>query len=182
MSLLQKLRRVLRYDWPLHGVLLLTAWLPDNVIMLRLRGRMAAPFLGKCGGNLTLARGIVFYNPQNIEIGRDVFLAYGVVLIAIDKIRIGDEVLVGPYAVLAAGNHTKAGGSYRHGAITPGPIDIGFGSWLGAHVSVVSGAVVGKGCVIGSNACVVRGTLADHSFAAGVPAKVIRSASSGEQA
>ncbi|MCO5259133.1 MAG: hypothetical protein M9916_03230 [Crocinitomicaceae bacterium] len=52
--------RLLRYDWPLHFVLLLTNWLPDNVVFLRLRGYLAHFFFLSCGKNLRLGRNLTF--------------------------------------------------------------------------------------------------------------------------
>ena len=50
----------LRYDWPIHFLILLTNWLPDNVIFLRLRGALLKPFFKNCGKDLRLARNIYF--------------------------------------------------------------------------------------------------------------------------
>ena len=86
---------LLRYEWPLHVVLLLTNWLPDNVIFLRLRGLLASFFLGECGDDLRLGRNVTFYNPSKIRIGSHVYLAYGCLCLAGDQpISIGDEVII----------------------------------------------------------------------------------------
>lgn len=161
--------RLFRYDWPLHFVLLLTNWLPDNEIFLRLRGNLSGLFLGKCGSNFRLARNVVFYNPSNIFVGSDVYLAYGCVLLAIGEIRIGDEVLFGPYVVLSAGNHTRENGSYRFGNVERGSIEIGRGVWVGSHVTVLCGARIGNGSLVGSNATVGRGVFPPDTLVVGVP-------------
>jgi acetyltransferase-like isoleucine patch superfamily enzyme len=41
-------------------------------------------------------------------------------------------------------------------------------------VTVLSGADIGRGCIIGAGS-VVRGTIPDHAIAVGVPARVIGS-------
>jgi len=56
---MDKIFRILRYDWPLHLVLLLTNTLPDNVLFMRLRGFLLRPFFKKCGHNFRVARGII---------------------------------------------------------------------------------------------------------------------------
>ncbi len=53
-----------------------------------------------------------------------------------------------------------------------GKVTIGEGSWLGEHVCIC-GASVGKHCVIGANAVVVK-DIPDYSIAVGIPAKVIK--------
>lgn len=45
--------------------------------------------------------------------------------------------------------------------------------WLGAHVSVLDGSVVGRDSIIGANA-VVNGTIPEFSIAVGAPARVLR--------
>ena len=101
-----KAYRLIRYDLPLHFVLVLTNWLPDNVPFMRFRGWLASFFLAECGKNLTLGRNITLYNPSKIAIGSNVYIAYGCWLSATEKIVIEDEVLFGPYCVLTAGDHT----------------------------------------------------------------------------
>ena len=103
--------RYLRYDWPVHFLLLLVNWLPDNVVCLRLRGWLIKPFIGSCGSQLLVARKVTFHNPTNLHLGNDVFIAYGCMLMATDQIVIGDEVMFGPYCVVVSGNHTRQDGS-----------------------------------------------------------------------
>lgn len=166
---------ILRYDWPLHFVLLLSNWLPDNVIFLRLRGFLAGLFLSKCGMDLRLARNISFYNPSKIEIGAHVYLAYGCVFIAGEQpISLGDEVLLGPYCVLASNNHTHYKGSFRYGKPESAPIVVGHGSWLGSHVVVTAGSNIGSYTLVAAGA-VVTGNIPDHVFVGGVPARIIKS-------
>ena len=61
---MSKIRRLMLHDWPLHFVLLITNWLPDNVFIIRLRGRLARPFFKKCGKRLGIDQNVVFYNRQ----------------------------------------------------------------------------------------------------------------------
>jgi len=42
---MKKLWHYLRFDWPLHFMLLFTNWLPDNVFFLRVRGALIRPLL-----------------------------------------------------------------------------------------------------------------------------------------
>src|SRR5690349_14042326 len=118
---MNRLWTLLRYDWPLHIVLFLTNWLPDNVIFLRLRGTLSRPFLGSCGHTLNIGRNVNFYNPSLICLGSHVHVSYGCVFLADDRISVDDEVMLGPYCVLASGNHTRAGGSYRFGDVRLSP-------------------------------------------------------------
>lgn len=176
----EKVLRNLRYDWPLHFVLVLTNWLPDNVPFLRFRGWLVRPFLGTCGRDLRIGRNVSFYNPRLVSLGSHVYIASGCVFIAVEEIRVGDEVMFGPYVVLAAGNHGRAGDSYRFGDSIREPISVGRGTWIAAHVAVLAGATIGEGCLVAANAAVVRGKYPDHTLLAGVPAEVKLSLGSEE--
>jgi maltose O-acetyltransferase len=168
------LLQCLRYDWPLHFIIVLTNWLPNNIIFYRLRGMLARPFLGSCGANFRMNRNIEFLNSSSIKVGKNVFMGVGCVLLAIGDITIGDEVMLSPYVVITSGKHTKVQGSYRYGPEEIVPITIGSGTWIGAHTTIAGGANIGRGCVIGCNAAVIRGSIPDNAFAAGVPAVVKR--------
>jgi maltose O-acetyltransferase len=63
-------------------------------------------------------------------------------------------------------DHTSAGKS--------APVLIEDNVWLGARVTVLRGAHIGEGAVIGAHS-VVTGTIPPHTLAAGAPARVIRS-------
>jgi acetyltransferase-like isoleucine patch superfamily enzyme len=162
--------RLLRYEWPLHIVILFTNWLPDNVFFFHARGFLMRPFFASCGKKFRVARNIAFYNPSEIHIGNDVFIAYGGWIAAGGWIRIADEVMFGPYVVLSASNHTRKEGSFRYGEPEMLNISIGRGSWIGAHATILGGVSIGSGTVVGSGATVVRGKYPDDSFLAGVPA------------
>ncbi len=170
---MSKIFRAFRYDWPLHFVLLLTGWLPDNVLILRLRGFFASFFLGKCGNNLRLGRNITFYNSRNIFIGNNVYIAYGNWFSAGDVITIDDEVIIGPYCVFASSNHTKSFGSFRYGVPEYKPIRIEKGSWIAGQCSVLAGSHIGSGVLVAANS-VVSGLLSDNTMYAGSPAKSIK--------
>jgi maltose O-acetyltransferase len=169
---MNKLYRLLRYDLPLHCVLSLTNILPDNTPFLSLRGRLAGFFLGSCRGNFELGRGVVFYNPSCIHLGKNVYIAYGSVLLAIGEIVLGDEVMLAPYVVISAANHQRRMNSYRFGESEILPISIGAGSWIGAHTTILPGAQIGAGSLIAGNAAVTRGVYPPNALIAGVPAQV----------
>jgi acetyltransferase-like isoleucine patch superfamily enzyme len=165
---------LLRYDLPLHFVLLFTNWLPDNIVFLRLRGWLARPFFKKCGLDLRLGRRLTFYNPSKIELGTHVYLAYGCVFLAgNEEIVIEDEVIMGPYCVLASENHSRVNGSFRYGSPQTARILIQRGSWLGAHVVVTAGSVVGNGSAVAAGA-VVTDCLPRDTLLGGMPARKIK--------
>jgi len=170
---MRKILRILRYDWPLHLVLLITSVLPDNVIFIRLRGFLARPFFKSCGGSLGLGRRVTFYNPGEIEIGHHVYIGYGAWFSGGFGIRIGDEVLIGPYVVISTSNHTMSNGSYRFGTPDGESVLISKGSWIGAHVTILKGVTIGEGSVVAANS-VVSSSVGSFTVVGGVPAREIK--------
>ncbi len=170
---MNKIYRLLRHDWPMHFVLLFTNWLPDNVVFIRLRGRLAAPFFKSCGKKLGLGRNIVFYNPSQISIGDHVYIAYNCWFSASGEIIIEDEVLFGPSVIVASSNHNRVNGSYRFGEGIEKPILVGKGSWIGGNSTITAGASIGKGSIIGANT-LVTGEIEDNVLFGGSPGKKIK--------
>jgi len=162
----------LRFDWPMHFLLLFTNWLPDNVFFLRVRGALIRPFFGKCGRDLRVGRNVQFHNPELINLGDHVFIAYGCSLMAIELISIENEVMLSPYCVIVSGNHSTLNGSYRYGPALVAPIVIGKGSWIASHVVVTAGCTVGENCLIAANAVVTQNIPA-NVIAGGIPARII---------
>jgi len=173
---MNKIFRLLRYDLPLHFVLLFTNWLPDSTIILRIRGYLAHFFIGSCGKNLRLGRNIVFYDPMKVSFGKDVYLAYGCLILGGGKIAVGDEVMFGPYCVIVAGNHQRNNftNSYRFSVPGLQDIEIGKGSWIGSHVVIAGGAIIESGVVIGANSVVTKMKIPANHLAAGAPCRVIK--------
>lgn len=167
---MSKFYRIIRYDWPLHFVLLFTNWLPDNILFIRLRGFLASFFFGKCGRNLRVGRSNIFYNPKDIHLGSDVYMAHNNWFCAGGVIRIDNQVLIGPYNCFVAAAHSKFENSYRYGAETKLNIEIGFGSWITSHCVISGGTIVGKGVMLGANSF-AKGKLEDDTFYAGSPAE-----------
>lgn len=171
---MNKLYRLVRYDLPLHFVLVITNFFPDSVIFLRLRGALASPFFQACAGNLRLGRSLTFYNPSNIRIGKDVYIAYGCWFMAGGAIIVvEDEVLFGPYCVVTTSTHTRLQGAFRHGIPTTSNVKIGRGSWIASHVTVASGVEIGAGALVAA-ASVVTSNVSSDSMVGGAPARFIR--------
>jgi maltose O-acetyltransferase len=129
--------------------------------------------LGRCGKDLRLGRGVVFYNPSEIIIGNNVYVAYGNWFSANASIVLSDEVVIGPKNVFASGNHTKLKGSFRYGKPDSSPIKVGKGSWIGANCTITAGVKIGAGSVIGANTVVTK-NVPDNVLFAGNPGKIIK--------
>lgn len=170
---MNKYYRLLRFSLPLYFVLLFTNWLPDTVLFLRMRGFLASFFFRKCGKNLRLGRNITFYNSSNIKLGNDIYIALGCWFLGAEEIKIDDEVMFGPYCVVVDSNHTILDCSYRYGLPSNGKISVGFGSWIGAHSTILPNLKIGKGVLVAANSVVNR-DIDNYQIVGGVPAKSIK--------
>jgi len=171
---MKNLLRLLRYDWPLHFVLTLTNWFPDNISLLRFRGMLAAPFLKRAGRNIKIGRDVTFYNASNVSIGNDVYIAKGCWFSAGEEIIIGNKILFGPYVVVVTGNHSIKNGSYYEGPpIGRKKVYIGDGSWIGAHATVLAGVEMGATTLLAANSVLAQST-EPFAIMGGVPAKLIK--------
>ena len=106
-----------------------------------------------------------------LTVGDHVALNCGVSIEVWHDVRIGDKVMMASNVSVVDDN--------RH-AIEPGaplytqPVIIGDNVWLGANVTILPGVTIGSGSVIGGNSVVSR-DIPENCFAAGSPAKMIKS-------
>ncbi len=123
----------------------------------------------ECTGNLrTLGRGCVIGSRSGIGAYSFIGAAGGV--------QIGSDVIMGQWVSFHSENHNfddpdvliRTQGVSHRGVIVEDDC------WIGAKVTFLDGAHVGRGSVIGAGS-VVRGDIPPYSVAAGVPARVIKS-------
>lgn len=171
---MNKVYRLLRYDWPLHFVLLFTNWLPDSVFFIKIRGSLARPFFKKAGKKLRLGRDITFYNPSQVTIGTNVYVAKGCWFSSTHGIEIKNNVLFGPYVTVVTSNHSLKNGAYCFGDDTKKEqVIIGEGSWIGSHVTVLPGADINTAVLVAANS-VIQGKTEEYGIYGGIPAKLIK--------
>lgn len=172
---MKKIYRLIRYDWPMHFVLVLTNWLPDNVFFIRMRGFLASPFFKQAGKNIKLGRDLTFYNPGHISIGNNVYIAKGCWFLGIDVgLEIKDNVLFGPYVVVVTANHSLKNGAYAFGdSVKVEKVVLDSGCWIGAHVTVLPGTHVNKAVLVAANS-VIQGATEEYGVYGGIPAKLLK--------
>jgi acetyltransferase-like isoleucine patch superfamily enzyme len=133
--------------------------------------------VGMMGEQLDLSREAVIAIGDRCNIGRNSSI------VARSSIIIEDDVTTGPNVYITDHNHTYANLDMPISRQWPtsDPVRIGAGSWLGAGVTVLPGAAIGRNVVVAAGA-VVRGVVPDHSVVAagGGPAVVVRRYVDGE--
>jgi len=141
----------------------------------KLRALFYETTLPKCGKDLYVHSGVVFYFPYNVTIGDNVYFNRNVFITARDEVIIGNNVLIGPNVVINTGNHTF---SDRNVPIvkqghTSEKIVIGDDVWIAANAIILKGVNIGEGSVIAAGA-VVNKDVPPYTVVGGVPAKKIK--------
>ena len=140
----------------------------------KIRGAMYKPFLKKCGKNFQVDINVKLSALHNIEVGDNVYIGYGSWIHGVGGgVVFEDEVMLGPYVTVTSNNHTTKDGSYRFGKGAPGKVNIGFGSWLGAKVTIIAGNSVGNNTLVAAQSTVTK-DFGDNLLVAGSPAKIIK--------
>lgn len=90
-------------------------------------------------------------------------------------VTIGGGSIIGQYFSVHPENHiyTNLDTEIRFQGVERQGISIGCNCWIGSKVTILDGAQLGNGCVVGAGS-VVRGCFPDNVVIAGVPARIIR--------
>jgi acetyltransferase-like isoleucine patch superfamily enzyme len=135
---------------------------------------------------LTLADGcivddgttIAVYGQGHIDLGSGSFVGHHCTLAARETIRVGQGAFLAELVSVRDHDHA-VGYPPSSGRTTVESVFIGADAWIGAKVTVLRGAQVGEGTVVGANS-VVRGQLPPRSMLTYTPGKLghVRSRSS----
>lgn len=107
--------------------------------------------------------------PWNLETGDWVTVGPHVQLYSLGTIRLGADVMISQNAHICAGTHDL---SKPNLPLQRPPVRIGNGTWICADAFVGPDVTVGRGCVIGARAVVVK-DVPDGTIVAGNPARAI---------
>jgi virginiamycin A acetyltransferase len=114
----------------------------------------------------------------DIVLGDFVYLNSGTVIYSGNGVNIGNNVLIGPNCSIVPVNHNFENKEIpirlQGFQASRGGIIIEEDVWLGANVTIVDGAVIKKGAIIGANSIVI-GQIEAYSVCFGNPAKKIKS-------
>lgn len=136
-----------------------TAW---SIWPSRLRVAMLRRLGITVGAGTVIAPGVFIGSPL-VRIGARAMIGMHCFLDGSAALDIGDEVTLGPFCHVITGTHDILPGRNRRGtdATLPRPVHIGFGSWLGAGVTLIC-ASVGESAVVGAGTAVDRDVAANE--------------------
>ena len=109
------------------------------------------------------------FSPERLVIGRFCQIADGALFVTASANHRHDGISSYPFAIFGGG--PVAGRPSMPG---PGPDTvIGNDVWIGTRATILPGARIGNGVIVGAGA-VVRGTVPDYAVVSGNPAEVVR--------
>ncbi len=153
-------------------------WLDFELMMLRWTGhiplhtirKIVYRFAGvRIGKGSTIHMWANFYDPRNIEIGRDSLIGDHVFLDGRSNIKIGNHVDIASSVMIFNSEHDLNSLDFvAHNDI----VEIGDYVFIGPRAIILPGVKIGKGAVVAAGAVVTK-SVEDFSIVGGVPAKEI---------
>lgn len=162
------------------------------------RAVLYKPFTGRVGSLSYIGKPVIWEHQKNIEIGNKVRIFPGSRMECIGKGRIiieddvsigqnchiiseDSDLVVGTKTTIASNvfitntdhNYKDIGVHIMKQGRIPQKTTIGENCFIGYGVAIEAGTILGKQCIVGSNA-VVRGTYPDYCVIVGVPGRVVK--------
>ena len=122
-------------------------------------------------GSLTLSGPGAIW--ERLKIGADCQINSPLFLDLNAQITIGNGVAIGHHVVLVTANHEIGPADHRCGKLTPAPIIIEDGSWIGARATILPGVTIGRGSVVSVGSAVSADVPANR-VVGGVPARPVK--------
>jgi acetyltransferase-like isoleucine patch superfamily enzyme len=115
---------------------------------------------------------IAVYGTGLIRLGDGVFIGHHATIAAHQSVELGAGTFVAELVSIRDHDHA-VGSPPAAGQMTVSSVEIGENVWLASKTTVLAGARIGRGAVVGANA-VARGELPPWTVSVGVPARVVR--------
>ncbi len=146
------------------------------------RNMILHKLLAAIGEGTTMLGPVRFHYGCHTRIGAHCFMNFNFTVQDDAPVTIGDHNCFGPNVTIVTPMHPMLPEERRGLVCSDGverflcyakPVNIGNDCWFGANVVVCPGVTIGDNCVIGAGSVVTK-DIPSNSFAAGIPAKVIR--------
>lgn len=117
----------------------------------------------------TIHMGASFFNPKNIEIGKDTIIGDHCFLDGRAKLKIGNHVGIASQVLIYNDQHNLHSNQYENAY---GPVTIEDYVFIGPRVIILPGVTIGRGSAIGAGAVVTK-DVPEYEIWGGIPAKKI---------
>jgi maltose O-acetyltransferase len=108
---------------------------------------------------------------SNINIGSNCYIGKDVFFDIADKIILEDDVVISARVVILTHGDVGNRAMNKYYKRVSQRVFIGFGSWIGANVTILVGVTIGKYCVVAAGSVVLH-DIPDYTIVAGVPAVI----------
>jgi maltose O-acetyltransferase len=131
----------------------------------------------KVGSGTNICGGVQFFGGGLVEIGSDCWIGLNTKFITSPNtvVHIADNCDIAPEVIFMCGTHEIGDSARRAGAGRGGDIVIGAGSWIGVRSTLLGGAVLQGGNIVGAGTLVRGLQIAPDTLVHGVPGRVARS-------
>ena len=146
------------------------------------RAEILGEMLGELGEGSFLQGPVTFHYGQHTKIGKGVFINFNLTVQDDAEVVIDDGCDFGPNVTIVTPVHPMLADERKRMRNEHGeekrlcyakPVHVGKNCWICANTTILPGVTIGDNCVIGAGSVVTRDIPA-NSFAAGNPARVIR--------
>ena len=146
------------------------------------RAEILGEMLGELGEGSFLQGPVTFHYGQHTKIGKGVFINFNLTVQDDAEFVIADGCDFGPNVTIVTPVHPMLADERKRMRNERGeekrlcyakPVHVGKNCWICANTTILPGVTIGDNCVIGAGSVVTRDIPA-NSFAAGNPARVIR--------
>jgi len=124
----------------------------------------------KIGKGSTVHMWARFYQPKNIEIGKDTIIGDHVFLDGRDKLQIGSHTAIASQVLIYNSQHNIDSDDFEP---VEKPVEIGDYVFIGARAIILPGVKIGRGAVVASGAVVTK-DVGEKEVVGGVPAVKIK--------
>ena len=110
-----------------------------------------------------------------LNLGNNVKLTAGVFISAVSEIAIGDDCLVAEWVSIRDAQHSSARDkAVRHQPLVSDKISIESDVWIGRSSTILGGATLRKGCIVGAGSFVKDQELDSEGIYVGVPVRKVK--------
>ena len=117
----------------------------------------------------------------NITTGKNFYANHGVTILDGAPVTFGDNVFLAPGVLISTATHPTDPVERATGIESALKITVGNDVWIGMGAKILPGVTIGNNVVVAAGA-VVNKDISDNSIVGGVPAKVIKTIASKEEA
>ena len=136
----------------------------------------------KCGNNVRVPKGCVFWGIENMSVGNNVAFSPGLkILTTRAKVSIGNDIMFGPNVTIITGDHRIDIPGRPMISVTEKDklpendqdVVLEGDNWIGANTTILKGVKIGLGAVVAAGS-LVNHDVPPFSIVGGVPSKVLK--------